>query len=146
MTFVNEVGTEFYHVKYHWNMLVSLLYALLIQYIITDNTNPNLRAGRSSVRSSHPCMVKNFLCYISFIQLLGSTQSPTHLAKVTSPWGQTAGSEANPFLPPNAEVKQTSIYTSAYPYVFVLQCLTSKAQERLYIFTLIECSPAATNM
>jgi hypothetical protein len=70
-----------------------------------------LRAGRPRDRSSRPSRQGFFLLHVSR-QVLGPTQSPSARVKPT-------GCEADHSPPTSAEVKNTWIYTSTPPYVFM---------------------------
>jgi hypothetical protein len=81
--------------------------------------------------------VKNFLFSTSSRPVLGSTQPPSQwvLAALT-PGVKQPGCEVDHSLQTSAKVKKTCIYTSTPPYVFMAQCLISKAQGQLYFLLL----------
>jgi hypothetical protein len=72
------------------------------------------------VGSSNPGRVKNIHYYIPSRPALDSTQPPIQgVEGALSPWVKRPGREAGHLPPTSAEFKETSMYTSTQPYVFM---------------------------
>jgi hypothetical protein len=63
--------------------------------------------------------------YVVFIQFLDSPLSLVFYELFFSTEVKTLGHEADNSPPTNAEVKNTWIYTSTPPYIFMVYCLIS---------------------
>jgi hypothetical protein len=85
-----------------------------------------LQAGRPRGRSLSPVRGKIFFFSTSLRPILGLTHPPIQLVPgALSPRVKRPRSESNRSPPTSAEVKNTWIYTSTPPYVFMALCLIS---------------------
>jgi hypothetical protein len=86
------------------------------------STAVGLRAGRPRVQSSSPGKGKNFLPSTSSRPVLGPTQPPVQWeTRALSLGVKRPRREADHLPPSSTEVKNTWIYISTSPYVFVAQ-------------------------
>jgi hypothetical protein len=80
----------------------------------------SLRTGRPRDRSSSPSGHKIFILSTSIISVLGPIRAPIQwVPRAPSPEVKQPRREADRSSPTSAEVKNTWIYTSTHPYVFM---------------------------
>jgi hypothetical protein len=91
-----------------------------------------LRAERPRGQSSIPGRGKSFLLSTSSRPVLGPTQLPIKWILGV----KRLGCEADPSPATSAEGKNTWIYTSTPPYVYMAWCLISQAVGQLYLLRL----------